>query len=128
MAEREYMADLLKWQAEPEKEVCLGDLETIPLGEGRVFLVGTQAVAVFRTRKGELFALDNYCPHQGGPLGDGLVAAGKVACPLHGWLVDLKTGACPHSAQRVRTYPIREENGRLYLTFPVALAHGPEPF
>jgi hypothetical protein len=41
-----------------------------------------------------VFALDNACPHTGGPLGEGLVQSNIVTYPLHGWQFDCTTGAC----------------------------------
>ena len=42
---------------------------------------------------GKIFALDNECPHEGGPLGEGVLEDGKVVCPWHGYAFDLNTGA-----------------------------------
>lgn len=41
---------------------------------------------------GKLSAMDNVCPHRGGPLADGVVMDGKIICPWHGWQFDPKTG------------------------------------
>ncbi len=41
---------------------------------------------------GEFFATSSKCPHQGGPLGDGLVDGKTVTCPWHAWQFDLVTG------------------------------------
>lgn len=41
---------------------------------------------------GEYYALDNQCPHQGGPLGEGKIEDGNVYCPWHGWQFDVDTG------------------------------------
>jgi nitrite reductase (NADH) small subunit len=71
----------------------LGLAAAIPLGEGRVFDVAGTAIAVFRTRGGELFATQPRCPHRGGPLADGIVGGGTVVCPLHALRFDLATGA-----------------------------------
>ncbi|AUX35062.1 MULTISPECIES: Rieske 2Fe-2S domain-containing protein [Sorangium] len=70
----------------------LGPLGQIPEGEGRAFHVGGCEVAVFRTRAGELFAVQARCPHREGPLADGLLGGNVVQCPLHGIAFDLSTG------------------------------------
>jgi nitrite reductase (NADH) small subunit len=72
---------------------CVGSVETIPLGEGRRFVLDGEAVAIFRTRDGDLFATQAACPHREGPLADGMVGGGRVFCPLHSYDFDLATGA-----------------------------------
>jgi len=57
---------------------------------------------------GEISAMDNVCLHRGGPLGQGTVTGGKIVCPWHAWMYDLRTGATSDdSAMRVRVYPIK---------------------
>jgi nitrite reductase (NADH) small subunit len=73
----------------------LGPIDTIPLGEGRVFRVDGRDVAVFRCRSGAVYATSAVCPHRGGPLADGLVGDHSVICPLHGFAFDLRTGEAP---------------------------------
>jgi nitrite reductase [NAD(P)H] small subunit len=70
----------------------IGSLDDIPLGEGRTCVVGGLEIAVFRTREGEVHAVQARCPHRGGPLADGLVGGGSVVCPLHARRFDLRTG------------------------------------
>ncbi len=98
-----------------EHTVDLGPVEFIPLGEGRAYTVQDLTIAVFRQRDGRLFATDNTCPHRGGPLADGIVGAGKVICPLHARKFDLATGRCLEEDVAVRTYPVRQINGRIVL-------------
>jgi len=95
----------------------LGPSAVIPPGEGRVFHVGSERVAVFRTRTGELFATQAECPHRGGPLADGLVGAGRVICPLHAFQFDLCTGEpVKNSCESLRTYAGSESSkGRILL-------------
>ena len=50
----------------PVVEVC--KVNELPVGLGRPFRVGDKLVAVFRTRAGQIFAVDGVCPHKGGPL------------------------------------------------------------
>jgi nitrite reductase (NADH) small subunit len=56
-------------------------------------------VAVFRTADDRVFALRDRCPHKGGPLSQGIVFGESVACPLHGWNIDLASG-CAHAPDR----------------------------
>ena len=86
---------------------ALGSLWQVPLGEGRVFMAGDRSVAVFRARDGGVHATDPYCPHRKGPLADGLVGAGTVTCPFHGYRFDLRTGsAIGHDCPPIATYRV----------------------
>lgn len=78
----------------------------------------------------EWFALDNHCPHQGGPLGDGSIecdAAGNcyLRCPWHGWDFDPRTGKPPGGFDDgVPTYPVEvRTDGAVYVGLPVADSH-----
>ena len=95
--------------------LILGNADTIPLGQGRCYVVGGQEIAVFRQRDGRLFATQNLCPHRQGPLAEGLVGNNKVICPLHGHHFDLNTGEGGDPAECVRTYPVEEAGGKLFL-------------
>ncbi len=70
-------------------------LEDIPVLGARVIERPLRAggnIAVFRTATDAVFALSDRCPHKGGPLSQGIVHGERVACPLHGWNVELRTG------------------------------------
>ena len=96
--------------------------ENIPPREGRAALVGDRELAIFNL--GDRFlAVTNRCPHQGGPLCDGIVTGVAVVCPLHAWKVNLKTGSVerPLSAAMnacVTTYATRVEAGVLLVEMP----------
>jgi nitrite reductase (NADH) small subunit len=60
-------------------------------GTARAFLVGRYEVAVFNVG-GVLFALENICPHQGGPLAEGWLEGPLITCPWHGWCFNVETG------------------------------------
>jgi nitrite reductase (NADH) small subunit len=86
----------------------LGPVALIPFGEGRMFEVGDTTIAVFRVRGGQVYATEPWCPHRGGPLADGIVASGKVVCPLHGYMFELETGnPVHHECRKLRTFPVR---------------------
>jgi nitrite reductase (NADH) small subunit len=99
----------------PAAELYLGLVDDIPPGEGRAYHIGSEAVAVFRQRNGKVFAIQNECPHRGGPLSEGILGGGSVLCPLHAWRFDLKTGDCHNDPCALRAYSVRVEAGRLYL-------------
>jgi nitrite reductase (NADH) small subunit len=59
---------------------------------------------------GELSALDNWCPHRRGPLGQGWVEGGSVVCPWHSWTFNVKTGEAEFPVhERVAVFPVRVE-------------------
>jgi len=66
-------------------------VEDVPMGEGRAITLGGRRLALFRTATG-WYAVDNACPHAGGPLADGIAADCSVICPLHERRFDLATG------------------------------------
>lgn len=71
--------------------VLVGQVDDLPMLEGRRTTIDGRRVAVFRLPDG-FAAIDADCPHKGGPLQDGLVADSCVTCPLHDRRFDLTTG------------------------------------
>lgn len=94
--------------------VDVGPLDAIALRGARVIKTVHGCVALFRTAEDAVFALDNSCPHKGGPLAEGIVHGRSVTCPLHNWVFSLETGEAQGTdAGAVTTYPVRVENGRI---------------
>ena len=88
-------------------------VENIPLREGRSVEVGGHDLAIFNLGN-RFLAVENRCPHRGGPLADGIVSGSTVVCPLHAWKIDLMTGSAtnrPENLQCVRTFQTRVEDG-----------------
>lgn len=94
----------------------------IPLREGRAVTVDNREIAIFNL--GDRFlAVDNRCPHRGGPLADGIVSASSVVCPLHAWKFSLETGEGVNSASQancIETFATRIQDGivSIALTLP----------
>jgi nitrite reductase (NADH) small subunit len=81
------------------------------INEAKEFPCGNKTICIANV-DGNYSAMDNVCPHRGGPLGQGMVEGGKVVCPWHGWEWDVKTGAAEQdSRMRVAVYPLKIENG-----------------
>ncbi len=94
----------------------IGTLDDIPRLGSRVVQTKDGDIAVFRTEDDRVFAIDDKCPHKGGPLSQGIVHGAKVACPLHNWSINLEDGvAVAPDEGCVKTYPVRIENGTLRL-------------
>lgn len=107
-------------------EIGVGPIEDIPAGEGRVYAVGGDQVAVFRLRDGSLRAVSARCPHRGGPIADGQIDDDVVLCPLHVHAFDLATGECRTADLRLRTYAVRVDGGQV-LVSPAATDLTPLP-
>lgn len=94
----------------------------IPPREGRAAKVGDRELAIFNL--GDRFvAVDNRCPHQAGPLCDGIVTGSAVVCPLHAWKVNLDTGAVERPAAIAagacaKTYAVRVEGDIVLVELP----------
>ncbi|OBJ50585.1 Rieske (2Fe-2S) protein [Mycobacterium asiaticum] len=101
-------------------DITVGSVDDLPVCEGRAFAVDGRQIAVFRLRNGSLRALDAVCPHQGGPLADGLADDRVVVCPLHSYTYDLETGReISNGGPSVDTYPVRaDEAGAIHLSIP----------
>ena len=94
--------------------------DNIPPREGRGIEVAGREVAIFNL--GDRFlASDSRCPHKSGPLCEGILNGSTVVCPLHGWKIDLETGAVRRPAgvdACIRTYPTRVQNGIVMIQLP----------
>lgn len=99
--------------------------DNIPPREGRVVWLDDREIAIFNLG-GRFLATDNRCPHQGGPLCDGIVTGTSVVCPLHAWKVNVASGSVerPTTARDhcVATYPARVEDGVVIVGLPPAAA------
>ena len=90
----------------------------IPIGEGRVVDAAGTTLAVFNVG-GTYYAIDNGCPHRGGPLGEGDVDGALVACPWHGWRWDVTSGANANNpAVRVACFPVTVDGDRILVDLP----------
>lgn len=85
----------------------------------RIVAAGAPAVpnvAIFRNSEDTVFALLDKCPHKGGPLSQGIVFGERVACPLHGWNIELGSGcAIAPDVGCTRKFSIKVESGEVFL-------------
>jgi nitrite reductase (NADH) small subunit len=96
--------------------VDAGEIDALPERGARVLRVGAEQIAVFRTSAGKVYALHDRCPHRGGPLSQGIVHGDRVTCPLHDWVIDLKSGAATGvDTGCTATFPVRVEAGRVLI-------------
>ncbi len=71
--------------------IALVRLDQVPHGRGVALEVGRTSVALFRNGD-QVHALDDMCPHSGGPLSEGALEDGCVSCPWHGARFELSSG------------------------------------
>lgn len=94
----------------------IGQLSDIPQRGARCVKTPAGRIAVFRTVDDRVFAIDDRCPHKGGPLSQGIVHGTAVTCPLHNWVISLETGkALGADEGAVRTIPVKVEGDRLFI-------------
>ena len=72
-------------------------------------------LALGRTEAGEVFALDNRCPHEGYPLAQGTLRGNALSCCWHNWKFDVRDGVCTLGGEDVRTFPMRVREGMVEL-------------
>lgn len=91
----------------------------IPPGQGLAVDVDGRRIALFNVA-GKVYAIDDECPHAGGPLSEGDLVGTRVECPWHSACFDLGTGRalCAPADDDVRTYPVQVVNGEVRLELP----------
>ena len=95
-------------------EICR--LEDIPRGGARTIRAADTTIALFRLGDDAVRAIENRCPHKGGPLAEGIVSGHYVFCPLHNQRIDLDTGkVMPPDTGCVRIFEARVRDGRVQL-------------
>ncbi|MBK9522704.1 MAG: nitrite reductase small subunit NirD [Rhodocyclaceae bacterium] len=92
-------------------------IDEIPVLGSRVMSrMNRPNIAIFRSSDNTVFAVEDVCPHKGGPLSQGIMHGNKVTCPLHGWNISLDTGtACSPDEGCARTFPTRLSDGVVWL-------------
>jgi nitrite reductase (NADH) small subunit len=99
--------------------VKITDIEQISESEPYVTVVAGYEIAIFR-HDGGYYAVENCCPHRGGPIAEGEIKNGIVSCPWHAWPFDVRTGECTiNSAAKLKTFKLRIENGQVFVAFDV---------
>jgi len=101
-----------------ERWIKVAEVVELAPGRARRVQAGPLRIAVFNDG-GQFFAVDDVCPHQGASLAEGTLHDGRVICPRHSWVFDLRTGRCPRdSHDPVDTYPARCSDGAIEVRIP----------
>ena len=97
----------------------IGVLNDIPKSGARRVRIGKVDVGVFRTSNDKLYALEDTCPHLGGPLSEGIVHGNSVTCPLHNLVIDFESSESIEPEPKcVRSCMVRLEGENVYLHEP----------
>jgi nitrite reductase/ring-hydroxylating ferredoxin subunit len=107
----------------------VADIDELPEGRVKTVTAGTVSMALTHI-DGEFFAMDNKCPHQGGPLGEGSIESGTdgqcwLRCPWHGWDFDPKTGLPPggHEDTGQQMFPVEVRDDGIYVGLEAEAPH-----
>jgi len=96
--------------------IQVGTIDDIPRRGARCVRNGNLTIAVFRTHDDQIFALEDRCPHKHGHLSQGIVHDGCVTCPLHNWVISLRTGSAQGADDgQIATFPVSIEDRQILL-------------
>lgn len=96
--------------------IDIGAVNDIPVRAARLVKTTQGCIAVFRTSSNKIFAIDDKCPHKGGPLSNGIQHGESITCPLHNWVFDLNTGQAQGLDEgSVQTYVTKVVDGRILM-------------
>ena len=85
-------------------------------GKGMRVMLDDRRIALFNI-DGNYYAVDDTCPHVGAPLGEGWIDGDRVACPMHGWEFDIKTGkGLTVPGCSVAKYEVQVEDGEVQIS------------
>lgn len=102
--------------------VKVAPLNEIPTLGARVVRSKGVEVGVFRLEDERIFAINNRCPHKGGPLSEGIVYGDKIACPMHSWKISLLNGKADEpDVGQTACFNTKVEDGIVYLELKAEL-------
>jgi nitrite reductase (NADH) small subunit len=100
----------------------------LPEGEKKIVTIAGREIALFRVGA-QVFAIDNVCPHRGGPLGAGDLAGHVVYCPLHAWAFDVRSGeSTSHPGVEIHRYAVQVLDGLIQVWPEGTRAHPERPY
>jgi nitrite reductase/ring-hydroxylating ferredoxin subunit len=100
------------------KKIRVARVSDLREDQAKLVIVRGREVALF-FRGGQYYALDNRCPHQGGPLGEGFFDGDSIICPWHHWDFHLKTGRSRLGEDVcVKTYAVEVTDEEIFIVTP----------
>jgi nitrite reductase (NADH) small subunit/3-phenylpropionate/trans-cinnamate dioxygenase ferredoxin subunit len=98
--------------------ISVAKVEEIPPGTGKTVDVNGIWIALFNVN-GSFFAVDNTCPHAGGPIGEGKLSGEIITCPWHGWQFNVRTGEREGNPNfTVACCPVRVQDSQVQIAVP----------
>ncbi len=95
--------------------VKVAEVGEISPGGSKIFLHNRRELAIFNCEDG-FYCIDNSCPHQAGPLNEGILQGEIVMCPWHAWQVNIRTGEVLYFPNMcVKTFQCKEEEDGIYV-------------
>ena len=94
--------------------VAVAREEDVPEGQVRLYEVGDRSLVICRVN-GRYYAVEDFCTHDGGPLGEGTLDGYAIECPRHQALFDVRTGEVLRlpASSPIQSFPVRVENGNI---------------
>jgi len=89
---------------EPSRAVDAGRAEDLPNGSSKTIELPEGRELALYNVNGEFYATENFCPHKGAPLVDGILCEHVIECAWHGWQFDVRTGECLTVPEKLETY------------------------
>jgi nitrite reductase (NADH) small subunit len=98
------------------KKVEVARLADLTVGIGQRVNVAGAEIALFKQKDGSVKAIENSCPHKGGPLSEGIVSGEHVFCPLHDWKINVSDGQVQApDVGCVKTYTVEIEDESVFV-------------
>ncbi len=95
--------------------VKVAELKDIPERKGMQIAIDNLDLAIYKI-DGELFVLNNLCPHQHAPvLAEGILEGYNLTCPIHGWIFNLKTCQSANGQSKLRKFKHKIEGGDILI-------------
>ena len=93
----------------------VAQVDEVAPGTAKMVEVNGKELALYNV-DGRIYATTNICPHQGGPLAEGMLEGTTVVCPWHAWAFDVCSGTSPVNPRaRIETYPVKVEGRDIYV-------------
>ena len=96
--------------------INVGKAADLATGTSKKVEVGGQEIAVYNC-DGKFYATSNICPHQGGPLDEGMIEGTQVICPWHAWAFDVTTGVSPVNPRaKIPCHQVKTEGDDIFVS------------